>query len=334
LVFQIYKELCLLVGQMRMVGHVANPNQNIKFCNIFAAIIFIPLGEITPGVRQTMETQLQQIREQQKQSWNKFSPGWKKWDTFNMAFLRPMGEAIVRSLDIHDTDNVLDIAAGTGEPGITIAELTPNGMVTGTDLADDMLATARENAVLKGLKNYETLVADVCELPFSEESFDAISCRMGFMFFPDMQLAADEMYRVLKPGGRIATAVWSSPAKNNWITTIMSVIGRHIQLPAPMPASPGMFRCAAPGLIADIFRKAGFKNIKESEVAGKVDYQSFDRYWNIMLDVGAPIVAAFSGASEATINAIKAETAELFASRNSDGCAVLNYGAFVVYGEK
>ena len=68
------------------------------------------------------------------------------------------------------------------------------------------------------------------------------------MFFPDMQLAANEMFRVLKPGGRIATAVWSGPEENNWITTIMSVIGRHIQLPAPAPGAPGMFRCATPGL--------------------------------------------------------------------------------------
>ena len=281
-----------------------------------------------------METQLHQIREQQKQSWNKFSPGWKKWDTFNMAFLQPMGEAIISSLDVHETDLVLDIAAGTGEPGITIAALTPNGVVTGIDLAEDMLVTARENAEAKGLKNYETLVADVCELPFADASFDAISCRMGFMFFPDMQMAGGEMYRVLKPGGRIAAAVWSGPDKNNWITTIMSVIARHIQLPAPIPGAPGMFRCAAPGFILNIFEQAGFKNVKESAITGKVDYESFERYWTIMLDVGAPIVAALAGANEVTINAIKAETADLFVSKNGDGGAVLDYGAFVVCGEK
>jgi ubiquinone/menaquinone biosynthesis C-methylase UbiE len=100
-----------------------------------------------------METQLKQIREQQKQSWNKFSSGWKKWDAFTIAFLRPMGEAIIDHLAIHDSDHVLDIAAGTGEPGITIAGLALHGKVIGTDLAEDMLAIAGENARAKGITN-------------------------------------------------------------------------------------------------------------------------------------------------------------------------------------
>lgn len=281
-----------------------------------------------------METQLEQIREQQKQSWNKFSPGWKKWDDITMAFLRPMGEAIIEHLAIHDSDHVLDIAAGTGEPGITIAGLTPNGKVTGTDLAEAMLAIARENAVKRGVANYETVMADAGELPFAQESFDAVSCRMGFMFFPDMQLAAGEMYRVLKPGGRIATAVWGSPDLNNWVTTIMNVIRKHVELPAPMPGAPGMFRCAAPGMIVAIFKQAGFKHIQETVITGQVDYQSFDRYWEMMLEVGAPIVAALASADEATEAAIKAETAELFRSKNKGDAAILDYAALVIYAEK
>jgi ubiquinone/menaquinone biosynthesis C-methylase UbiE len=199
-----------------------------------------------------MESQFEQIRDQQKQSWNKFSPGWKKWDEFNMRFLKPMGDAIIDNLKIKDGDHVLDIAAGTGEPGLTIAALTPNGSVTGTDLADGMLEIANANAGLKGLKNYKTRLADVSELPFDSETFDDVSCRMGFMFFPDPQLAANEIYRVLKPCGRFATSVWSSPEQNNWVTTIMSVIQKHVILPAPAPGAPGMFRCAKPGFIIDL----------------------------------------------------------------------------------
>ena len=281
-----------------------------------------------------MEPQLQQIREQQKQSWNKFSPGWKKWDTFNMGFLKPMGDAIIGSLHIRTTDHVLDIATGTGEPGLSIATIAAEGKVTGIDVAEDMLTIAQENATARGLGNYDTLVADICELPFQQETFDAISCRMGFMFFPDMQLAADEMYRVLKSGGRLATAVWSGPAQNDWVTVIMSVIAKHIEMPPPVPGAPGMFRCASQGLIANILKQAGFKNIQESEIISKVDYKSFDVYWNIMLEVAAPIVAAMAGASETTFNGIKAEVEELFKSKNPDGDALLNYGALVIYGEK
>ena len=69
-----------------------------------------------------------------------------------------------------------------------------------------MLEVARENASRRGIKNLEIIASDVSELPFADNSFDSISCRLGFMFFPDMSNAAKEMVRVLKPGGRIATA--------------------------------------------------------------------------------------------------------------------------------
>src|SRR5437879_5651257 len=205
-----------------------------------------------------MEAQLEQIREQQKEAWNRFSPGWKKWDDMGMKFLQPMGDAIIEKLKIKPDDNVLDIAAGTGEPGLTIAGMAKIGKVTGTDLSDEMLVIAEENAAARGLKNYSTKVADVCELPFEDATFDAISCRMGFMFFPDMQLAANEMYRVLKPGGRIATSVWAAPDQNIWVAGIMGIINKHVEVPPPLPGAPGMFRCAKPGTISDIFARSGF----------------------------------------------------------------------------
>ncbi|PSL48201.1 ubiquinone/menaquinone biosynthesis C-methylase UbiE [Chitinophaga niastensis] len=281
-----------------------------------------------------MDTALEQIREQQKQSWNKFSSGWKKWDAFTMDFLRPMGEAIIHSLQLKDKDLVLDIATGTGEPGLTIARLIPGGKVVGTDLSKDMLIIALANAEAKGLKNYEPLVTDVCESPFPANTFDAISCRMGFMFFPDMLLAARQMYRVLKPKGRLAVAVWAGPQQNNWVTTILSVIQKQLVLPPPAPDAPGMFRCAGPEVMSELFKKAGFKNIVEKQISGTVDYQSFERYWEMMMDVGAPIVAAMSGADDATKAAIKAEVSKEFESKNIKGEAKLEYAAIIIAAEK
>jgi len=281
-----------------------------------------------------MEQQLEQIREQQKASWNKFSSGWKKWDDLTMDFLKPMGTEIIKELNLKNNDIVLDIAAGTGEPGLTIAAAIPDGKVILTDLAEDMLEIARENAMLRGIKNIETMVCDVCELPFPDNTFDAISCRFGFMFFPDMQLAAKEMMRVLKPNGRIATAVWNVPEKNFWVTAIMGTINKNMELSGPPPGAPGMFRCAADGFMTDVFKQAGFKNVSQKEINGKLNCKTTDTYWNMMTEVGAPIVAALSKADEPMKEKIKREVFELVNQKFPDGNVVIDSSALIIYGEK
>lgn len=280
-----------------------------------------------------MNQQLEEIREQQKQSWNKFSGGWKKWDELTMDFLKPMGDEIIASIQPSGKDNVLDIAAGTGEPGLTIATMLDGGKVTITDLAEDMLAIAKENATLRGITNIETIACDVCELPFANNSFDAISCRFGFMFFPDMQLAANEMARVLKSGGRIATSVWNIPEKNFWVTATMGTINKNMDLPPTPSGSPGMFRCCKPGLMKEIFENAGFKNVKEKEVLTKLNSGTVETYWNMMTEIGAPIVAALSKADDALRKKIKDEVFELVAQRYPGHVAV-DASAIVISAEK
>ncbi|HEY4196967.1 MAG TPA: methyltransferase domain-containing protein [Mucilaginibacter sp.] len=281
-----------------------------------------------------MEPQQEQIREQQKESWNKFSPGWKKWDELLMSFLQPMGDVIIEKLKLKPDDHVLDIANGTGEPGLTIAALVKHGKVTGTDLSEEMLRIAEANAEARGIKNFSTKVADACELPFEDATFTAVSCRMGFMYFPDMQLAANEMYRVLKPGGRIATAVWAGPEQNFWVTSLMGVVKKYIEVPPPPPGAAGMFRCARPGLIADIFAASGFKNVGEQNLQGKGDYVDADTYWKHMMDAAAPIVALMEKSGESVKTAIKNDVYELINANSTNGRALLDFGATIIYGEK
>jgi ubiquinone/menaquinone biosynthesis C-methylase UbiE len=281
-----------------------------------------------------MEQKLTEIREQQKATWNKFSPGWKKWDEFTMNFLKPMGDKIIQALHIQEDDHVLDIACGTGEPGLTIAALTTKGKVTGTDLADQMLVIARENAAHKQLKNYDTNTCDVCELPYAEDYFDKISCRMGFMFFPDMQLASDEMYRVLKTGGGMATSVWSTGNKNTWVTNIMGVISTNMQLAPPPAGAPGMFRCGTPDFIKSIMEKSGFKNIQEQTVSGKVLYANFEEMWQMMNEVAAPVVGALSKADDAMQQKIKAEAEQQSAQYLTDKGLEMDYESLVISGTK
>lgn len=280
-----------------------------------------------------MNEQLIAIRDQQKDSWNNFSPGWKKWDALTMDFLEPMGREIIATLQPSGSDRVLDIASGTGEPGLTIASMLKKGTVVLSDVSDLMLEIAKENASARGLDNVETVTTDVTEMPFEEESFDKISCRMGFMFFPDMQLAANEMARVLKRGGKIATSVWDGPQNNFWVTAIKETIERNMELPPPPPGSPGIFRCAAPGLMKSIFEKAGFKNVREKPVVSQVHAGSVETYWNMMTEVAAPFVAALSKADPATREKIRNEVfAEV--KKKYPGKVNIDAKAIVISGEK
>lgn len=281
-----------------------------------------------------MNQELEQIREQQKESWNKFSPGWKKWDNMTMSFLKPMGDEIIRMLNLNESDQVLDVATGTGEPGLTIASQVKKGKVVATDLAEGMLEVARENAHIRGLKNFETVACDVSKLPFADNTFDAISCRFGFMFFPDMLLALKEMVRVLKPEGRIATSVWNVPEKNFWVTVTMGTINTHLQLPPPPAGAPGMFRCAKEGFMVDLFRQAGLRNIQQKEVAGKLSSGTADVYWDMMNEVAAPVVAALSKADEVQREKIKSEVLKKVNEKYPNGDIAIDSSAIVIYGEK
>lgn len=281
-----------------------------------------------------MSLPLEEIRDQQRATWNKFSPSWKKWDDLNMDLLKPMGDEIIRSINPKGAEVVLDIAAGTGEPGLTIATMLTGGKVVITDLSEDMLEIARENALKRDIKNIETRVCDVCALPFADNTFDAISCRLGFMFFPDMLLAAKEMVRVLKPGGKIATSVWNVLENNFWITAILETISRHIDLPAPLPGAPGMFRCAKEGLISDLFLQAGLKNIKQKEITAKMQFKTADIYWDMMTEVITLVVLALNNAEDDIKENIRKEVYHLLDQKYPAGNILMDSSALLIEGVK
>ena len=154
---------------------------------------------------------------------------------------------------------------------------------------------------------------------------------MGFMFFPDMQLAAREMFRVLKTAGKIAASVWFSPQKNTWIGSVMGVINKHIPPTPQPPGAPGMFRCAQPGLMKSILQNAGFTNVQEEEITGKNHYEDFADMWTQMNEVAAPVVGAMSKADDATQQKIKGELEQLVTPyQTTDGKLLLDFSALVI----
>jgi len=281
-----------------------------------------------------MNEQLQTISDEQKKTWDNVSHAWKKWNEFTMNFLKPTGDAIIKAIDLKNNDIVLDIASGTGEPAFSIAGIAKDGEVYATDLSEEMLTIARGYADEHDINNIEFKAADVSNLPFKNNFFNKISCRMGFMFFPDMQLAANEMFRVCRDGGKVAVSVWDAAENNNWSTTITQVLSNHIKIPQPSSDAPGMFRCAKPGLVKQLFENAGFENVKEETVSGKVDFGTAENYWLNRTEMSESIISLLSKADDATRKKIKDELLANCNSKLTNGKLIMHYASLIISAEK
>ncbi|HUO48040.1 MAG TPA: class I SAM-dependent methyltransferase, partial [Acidimicrobiales bacterium] len=207
-----------------------------------------------------------EVREAQRAAWAGLSAGWDKWDAIIMDQLGPVGAAMIERLGITERQQHLDIAAGTGEPGLSIARLSPEGRVVLTDLAAEMLEIAARRARAHGIANVETTVCSADDLPFDDASFDSVSVRFGYMFFPDAAMATAEFARVLRPGGRLCSSVWIRPEENPWTAVAMEAIATEATVTPPDPDGPNMFRCAAPGYVSALYEDAGLSGVAEWDV--------------------------------------------------------------------
>lgn len=235
----------------------------------------------------------------QKQNWNRVAPAWEKWDRLfdqNIAFVsyRLIGDARLRT-----GHRVLDLGCGTGYPAVLAAQAVGNeGRVVGLDLADGMLDVARRKAGDLNLTNVSFQAEDVTTIPFESSSFDAVISRFCLMFLPDIPGTVGEIARVLIPGGYFSAAVWSTPDKNPFIKIPMDVIKRFIDIPAPEPDQPGLFRLARPGDLLGLTEKAGLTGMSDDEVTGESVFESAEEYLTSLIEMAAPIQSFFSKLSE------------------------------------
>lgn len=189
----------------------------------------------------------------------------------------------------------MDLGSGTGYPAILAGEVVgSDGTVVGMDLAESMLAVATRKAKTLGLQQVSFRTGDVTALPFESGSIDSIISRFCLMFLPEIPKAAAEIARVLKPGGYVAAAVWSSPDKNPFIRIPMDVIKTITPLPPPDPEAPGIFRLARPGDLAGIFERAGLTVLDDDEFTAEVTYTTAEEFFRGLMDIAAPIQNLFA----------------------------------------
>jgi ubiquinone/menaquinone biosynthesis C-methylase UbiE len=188
----------------------------------------------------------------------------EKWKAKSAAMGGELTRALVEYSRPLPGMRVIDLACGTGEPGISLAaRVGPQGSVTAVDQSSDLLAIAAERARNKKLSNFTTQQADAHQLPLADQTFDLATCRFGVMFFRDVERALAELRRVLKPGARACFAAWGPMEQPYWQTT-MKIVHQHVGGAMLLPGSADPFRFSAAGSLSKVLTTAGFHDAEES----------------------------------------------------------------------
>lgn len=206
-------------------------------------------------------------KETTREQWQQAADAWHRWGPTIEAWLGDSTRVMLDLAQIGPGDRVLDLASGAGEPALTIAQrVGPTGYVLATDIAPNILAFAAQVAADQGLINLETRVMDGESLDLPDESFDVVTSRVGLIYFPDQEGALAETRRVLKPGGRVAAIVYTTPERNPFFSIPVGIIRRRANLPPPAPGQPGPFSLGGEGVLAAAFERAGFKEVRTAVV--------------------------------------------------------------------
>ena len=211
-----------------------------------------------------MRKKLSEVNKDQKQFWSgKGGDIWVERQKAMDTMLSPLGEVVIKELNLLSKDKVLDIGCGCGSTSIDIAEhLSLNGAVTGVDISKPMLDRAKLSAKNKSLNNIDFQLKDVQSENLPNEHFSVAFSRFGVMFFENPFEAFSNIYRSLKAGGRLGFVCWQSPKFNPWQSLSIQAIRKYIELPSYPKRNPGPFAFQERIYIEEIVNKANFKYLK------------------------------------------------------------------------
>lgn len=227
--------------------------------------------------------------------------------------LQIVGESLAEAVDVRAGEHVLDVAAGNGNA--TLAAARRFAHVTSTDYVPALLGKSATRAKAEGLAvTYR--VADAEDLPFADASFDVVLSTFGAMFAPRHARTAEEMLRVVRPGGRIGLASWTP---EGFIGQLFKVIGAHVPPPAGLK-SPALW--GTEPHMAELFGTQAAE-IQCERKHFNFRYASAMHWIQIFRDYYGPTHKAFAALDEAGQARLEADISALLERLNVAGSGSL-----------
>jgi ubiquinone/menaquinone biosynthesis C-methylase UbiE len=268
--------------------------------------------------------------------WSDAAAFWEKHRELIRQMFSPVAQALIEDALIGSRHEVLDIATGPGEPALSIAAVVgPEGKVFGIDPAPEMVAAARRAADRLEFGNAQFDVALADQLPFPADTFDAVVSRFGVMFFPSPVDAVREMLRVLKPGRKLALAVWHFADRNPFHYSLQRVIERYIHSPPPEPDAPDAFRFASPGKLRDVLSEAGAKAPSERLLQFAIQASiSVEDFWTLRCEMSEKVREKVAMLSSEQLTEVKRQTLEALRGYSTGGGMSFPAEVLIVSGTK
>ena len=251
----------------------------------------------------------------------RLAPTWASRRQQIEAVSAPCTAALLRDLDPKPGDTVLELAAGTGDTGFDAAQrVGEGGRLISSDFSPAMLEETRKRGAERGIENVEYRVIDAAKIELEDDSVDGVLCRFGYMLMHDGKSALAETRRVLRPGGKVAFAVWGSPERNPFfMIPAISLIQRgHMPAPEPPPA-PGLFSMADPERVKDLLHDAGFEEVRVEEIPLTFPIPNADGYLEFIADTAGPLAVALQELSESQRAEVRADVEDSLARFATDG---------------
>jgi SAM-dependent methyltransferase len=228
------------------------------------------------------------IRASSRERWESSAEGWARTRESTYAMGVPVSRWLVDHVDPRPGQTVLELAAGLGDTGLMAAErVRPGGRVVITDGAEAMVEAARAHVADAGAADVQVRAMEAEWIDLPTASVDGVLCRFGLMLLVDPESALREMRRVLRPGGRVAVAVWDREEANPWMGVIRGVLRERGLAPAAAPSQPGPFALAEAGVLEALLDGTGFAEPEVQALDVTFAAPGLDAWWEQTLATSA-----------------------------------------------